>query len=207
MPENKRLSVAAVLLAAGRSRRFGEDNKLLADVGGEPMIRKVAREIAGSRAAPLLVVTGHDADRIEGALAGIPAMFVPCPDHRLGLSASLGCGIAAVPPDIDGALVCLGDMPGVTARIVDRVIGMFSARGGQHIVHPRRPGGGPGHPVAWPRDLFPELMALGGDQGGRDLIARHAPRVTMVDGGSREALADIDTAEALDDWRAGKREA
>lgn len=196
------ITVAAILLAAGKSQRFAGSNKLLVEISGEPMIRRVARRIALSQAQPLFVVTGHQAAAVEAALGEIPAVMVNNPDYRQGLASSLVRGLAALPQQVAGVLVCLADMPGLTTRLIDDVVAVFASQGGRNIVHVLRPGGGPGHPVAWPRTFFPELGSLTGDQGGRDLIRKHAGCVFTVDCPADDVLVDIDTDEELHHWQA-----
>ena len=114
-PEKAR-RIAAVILAAGRSTRMGGPNKLLAEIGGKPLVRIAAEEALASRARPVIVVTGHQRDKVEAALEGLDVQRVHNPDFAEGLSTSLKAGLAAVPDDVDGAIVCLGDMPQVDAR-------------------------------------------------------------------------------------------
>src|SRR5690606_27072357 len=102
-PAEKR--IAALVLAAGRSSRMGGPNKLLAEIAGKPMLRIVVEEALASKAGPVIVVTGHQRDRVEAALAGLPVRFVHNPDFADGLGSSLKTGIAAVPSDLDGAIV------------------------------------------------------------------------------------------------------
>src|SRR5437763_1061767 len=103
--------VAAILLAAGRSTRMGGPNKLTAELGGRALVRIAAEQALASRASPVVVVTGPDRARGEAALAGLPVRLVHNPDYAQGLSTSLKAGLAALPPQADGAIVCLGDMP------------------------------------------------------------------------------------------------
>ena len=107
--------IAAIVLAAGRSTRMGGPNKLLAEIGGRPLVRIAAEAALASRARPVIVVTGHQREQVEEALAGLPVRLVHNPDFADGLGTSLKAGIAAVPADADGAIVCLGDMPQVDA--------------------------------------------------------------------------------------------
>src|SRR5436309_1792033 len=117
--------IAGLVLAAGRSTRMGGPNKLLEEINGKPLVRHVVDHLIASRARPLIVVTGHQKERVERALAGLPVTFVHNPDFADGLSTSLKAGIAAVAADAadaDGAIVCLGDMPQVSAALIDRLI-------------------------------------------------------------------------------------
>jgi molybdenum cofactor cytidylyltransferase len=192
-PDTRR--VAAVVLAAGRSTRMGGPNKLVAEIGGKPLVRIAVEEALASRARPVLVVTGHQRERIEAALAGLPVTFVHNPDYAQGLSSSLKAGLAALPADVDGAVICLGDMPQVTAATIDRLIGAFDPARGALIVVPTIEGKR-GNPVVWSRRFFPELMALEGDVGGRHLIGTYGEALVEVPV-DRGALLDVDTPEAL----------
>src|SRR5882757_1660173 len=102
-------SIAAVVLAAGRSTRMGGPNKLIAEIGGKPLVRIAAEQALGSRAKPVIVVTGHQRERVAAALAGLPVRLVHNPDFADGLATSVKVGIAALPAEVDGAIVCLGD--------------------------------------------------------------------------------------------------
>ncbi len=188
--------VAAVVLAAGRSTRMGDRNKLLAEVDGAPMVRRVVEAILASRARPVIVVTGHERERVEVALAHLPVTFVANPDYAAGMAGSLRAGIAAVPGDCDGALVCLADMPRLTAPILDALIEAFHPEEGRAIVVPVHRGRR-GHPVLFARAFFPEIMALEGDVGARSVLAAHPEAVVEVAVEDPAVLLDIDTPEAL----------
>ena len=188
--------VAAVILAAGQSRRMGGDNKLLREVDGAPMVARVAAAVAASRARPVIVVTGHQQAEVRAALAGTDVGFVHNPDFAEGLSTSLRCGLAALPAQIDGAVICLGDMPRVSAALVDRLIAAFDPARGRAICVPTHQGKR-GNPVLWAARYFAEMQAISGDVGARHLIGEHAEAVCEVDWDDDAALVDIDTPEAL----------
>lgn len=190
-------SVGALILAAGKSSRMGHTNKLLADVGGVPMVARVADEALASLARPVAAVTGHQADKIAAALAGRPIEIVHAPDYAQGLSASLKAGIGALrKTGVAGALVLLGDMPRITAATVDKLIAAFEASGGRAICVPEAEGAR-GNPVLWPKDLFAEMVELSGDKGARDLLARHPDRIVRVPAPASEIFSDVDTPEDL----------
>jgi molybdenum cofactor cytidylyltransferase len=195
-PLHTRRSVAAVVLGAGRSSRMGGPNKLLADIGGRSLVRIVTEAALASRARPVIVVTGHQRERVEAALAGLPVKFVHNPHFADGLGTSLKAGIAALPADIDGAIVCLGDMPQVDAALIDRLIGVLDPDKGALAVVPTIEGKR-GNPVVWSRRFFPDLMAVEGDVGARHLIGRYAEAVVDVPVEGTAALTDVDTPEAL----------
>src|SRR3954451_16131899 len=188
--------IAAVVLAAGRSTRMGGTNKLVAEIGGKPLVRIAAEQALASRAKPVIVVTGHEHERVETALAGLPVRIVHNPEFAQGLGTSLKTGIAAVPPEADGAVVCLGDMPQVNATLIDRLIAAFDPEKGALAVMPtidrRR-----GTRALWSRRFFPDLMAIEGDIGARNLITRYGEAVVEVPVTGTAALVDIDTPEAL----------
>ena len=189
-------NVAAVILAAGRSTRMGGPNKLLAELAGKPLVRTVTEQALASGASGVIVVTGHQAGEVEKALAGLKVKFVRNPDFAAGLASSVKTGIAAVPANADGAVVCLGDMPLIDARLIDRLIEAFAPDRGDLIAVPVSEGRR-GNPVLWSRRFFTELMALDGDIGARHLIARHAEVVAEVPVEGHGAFLDIDTPEAL----------
>jgi molybdenum cofactor cytidylyltransferase len=188
--------VGALVLAAGRSTRMGGPNKLLAEIGGKPLVRIVTEQALASRAAPVIVVTGHERAKVEAALAGLRVRFVHNPDYAAGLSTSLKAGLAALPPEIDGTVVCLGDMPQVTASLIDRMLEAFDPARGALVVVPTIEGKR-GNPVVWSRRFFPDLMTLEGDVGARHLIATYADAVAEVPLEDSAALTDVDTPDAL----------
>jgi len=188
--------IAAVVLAAGRSTRMGGPNKLLAEIAQRPLVRIAVEEALASRAKPVIVVTGHQREHVEKVLAGLPVRLVHNPDFAQGLGTSLKAGIAAVPADADGAIVCLGDMPQVDAVLIDRLVGAFDPDRGALVVVPTFEGKR-GNPVLWSRRFFPDLTAIEGDVGARHLIGRYGEAVVEVPVEGKAALTDIDTPEAL----------
>jgi molybdenum cofactor cytidylyltransferase len=192
--------IAAVILAAGMSSRMGS-NKLLADLEGKPLIRHAAEAAAASQADPVIVVTGRDADRVKAALHGLEVRFADNPDYSEGLSTSLRAGVSAVPASNDGALVMLGDMPGISPALVDRMIAGFDVTENRAIVVATRHGK-QGNPVLWARRFFPEIIAIQGDVGARNLIGLYDEMVCEIEAGDDAPLIDIDTPQMLEAYRA-----
>ncbi len=190
-------NVAAIILAAGRSTRMGGPNKLLAELGGKPLVRIVAEQALASKAQGVIVVTGHQADEVKNALRGLKVTFVHNPYFAEGLASSVKAGIAAVPENADGAVICLGDMPLIDAHLVDRLVEAFAPDRGGLIVVPVSDGRR-GNPVLWSRRFFNELMTLDGDIGARHLIAKHGEAVAEVPVEGHGAFLDIDTPQALE---------
>jgi molybdenum cofactor cytidylyltransferase len=194
-PEKGR-RIAAIVLAAGRSTRMGAVNKLIAEIGGKPLVRIAAEQALASRAKPVIVVTGHERERVEKAIAGLPVRLVHNPDYAEGLGTSLKAGIAAVPEEADGAVVCLGDMPQVDSALIDKLIAAFDPERGALVVMPSIEGRR-GNPVLWSRRFFPDLMQIQGDIGARHLIGNYAEAVVEVPVAGEAALTDVDTPESF----------
>lgn len=190
-------TIAALVLAAGRSRRMAPHNKLLVlDKTGKTMIARVVDNVLSSLARPVLVVTGHMAEQVETALGGRPVQYVHAPDYAEGLSASLKSGVAAVPPESAAVIVCLGDMPLVTGRMIDRLLEAYNPTEGRLIVLPTFRGK-QGNPMLWDRRFFPEILAITGDTGARFLVGKYAEFVAEVEMADDAVLRDFDTTESL----------
>jgi molybdenum cofactor cytidylyltransferase len=189
--------VSAVVLAAGRSTRMGGPNKLLAELNGQKLVRIVTEQALASKARDVIVVTGHQAELVEKALAGLNVTFVRNPDFAGGLASSVKAGISAVPAQADGAVICLGDMPMISAGLIDHLIEAFAPDRGNLIAVPVSDGRR-GNPVLWSRRFFNELMTLDGDIGARHLIAKHNEAVAEVPVEGDGAFLDIDTPQALE---------
>ena len=191
-----RPAVGAVVLAAGLSRRMGGANKLLLEQGGVAIVARSADAALASRARPVVVVVGHDSERVRAALAGRGVVFVQNPEPSAGLASSLRLGIAAL-ERVDGAVVCLGDMPWVRAEHIDALIAAFDASAARPICVPtwerKR-----GNPVLWPARYFAEIAALTGDRGAHPLLEAHAREICFVPVADAGVTLDVDTPEALE---------
>jgi len=201
--------VAVLVLAAGRSTRMGGPNKMLVEADGFPLVVHAVRAALASQAVEVVVVLGHMAGEVKVAIdKAVPAAgrlrFVENPDFALGLSTSVRTGIAALGKEIDAAIVQLGDMPGVAAPLLDRLMAAFNLIEGRAICVPTV-GGKRGNPVLWARRFFGEIGRLSGDSGAKHLIGEHADLVCEVEMAGEAAIVDIDTPEALAAWRARSR--
>lgn len=187
--------VAAVVLAAGRSTRLGR-NKLLQELHGRPLIHHAVAAALESRAAPVVVVLGHEAERVRSALDGLAVRCIEAADHAEGMAASLRAGIRAVPPEAAGALIALGDMPLLRPADYDRLI---AARTPEALAVLPLCDGRRGHPVLLARALFPRVLTLKGDEGARRLLTERvlAERVVEVPGFDEAVLRDVDDEEGL----------
>jgi len=198
--------IGALLLAAGQSRRMGGPNKLLAAIDGVPMVAHVARRLLASRARPIIAVLGNQAEAVDAALGKLPVERIRNPEFAAGLSTSLKRGVAALAPDLDGVIVCLGDMPLISGRHLDRLIAAFNPLEGRAIIVPTRRGKR-GNPVLWSKRFLPEMAELAGDVGAKHLIGEHADLVAEVEMDDDAVLVDIDTPDALDALRQKRKPA
>ena len=188
--------IAAVVLAAGRSTRMGEANKLLATINGKTLVRQVVETLESTKVDQVVVVTGHEQERIRQELEGLDVTFVHNENYADGLSTSLRAGIGALEDEIDAAMVALADMPFVGSDGVDEMIATYRARDDIHAVVATSKGKR-GNPVLWSRRFFDELCDVQGDTGARHLIGKHASVIAEVEMGEAASL-DLDTPEALD---------
>jgi molybdenum cofactor cytidylyltransferase len=201
--------VAVLVLAAGRSTRMGGPNKLLQEADGLPLVVHAVKAALTSQTVEVVVVLGHMADQVRPAIeraigAEKRLRFVTNPDFADGLSTSVRTGIAALGKEIDAAIVQLGDMPGVNAALLDRLMAAFSPVEGRSICVPTV-SGKRGNPVLWDRRFFAEMAKVSGDTGAKHLIGEHADLVCEVEMTGEAAITDIDTPEALAAWRERNR--
>jgi molybdenum cofactor cytidylyltransferase len=191
------VNLAAVLLAAGASTRFGTENKLLADLGGKPLIRRVAEEILRS-CAETVVVTGCDRPLIEKALEGLPLRFAHNANWIEGMGSSIAIGVKALGSKTQGAFVAPGDMPFLTSDLLRKLIAPFEASQGTSVIYPTTPMGEQRNPVLWPRRFFPLLASLSGPKGAKQLLVdckKSRKHAIVLDEG---AFTDIDLPADLE---------
>lgn len=186
--------VTAVVLAAGTASRFG-GQKLLALLGGTPVIRRTVENVLAASLTDILVVLGADAEAVRAALDGLPVRFVLNPDYRDGMSTSLRRGIEALDPAARAALIVLGDQPAVAPEVMRRVVAA-QRETGKPIAAPVY-GGVQGNPVVFAREVFAELEAMRGDRGGREVVRRDPARVALVQVAAGMPR-DVDTPEDLE---------
>jgi molybdenum cofactor cytidylyltransferase len=162
--------VAAVLLAAGASTRFGTENKLVAEINGRPLVRATADAVLGAGIAEVVVVTGSEPGLVERALDGLSIRFSHNAGWPDGMGSSIATGVAALRDTVDAAFIVPGDMPLLTVGLLRSLIAAFERQNGAPIVYPTTPDGAQRNPVLWPSRLFPELRALSGPAGAKALL-------------------------------------
>ena len=188
--------IGAILLAAGRSARMGSANKLLLGVDGEAMVRRAALCLRNAGISEIIAVLGHDADAVGQALRGLATQMVYNPDHASGMASSIRTGLAAAPPDWDGALIMLGDMPRVSPETIRLLSTNFDPAQGIEMVVPCF-NGQRGNPVLWGRAGWVQLMQLEGDAGARALIDRGGDRALLLAVLDEGVLRDADDPAAF----------
>jgi molybdenum cofactor cytidylyltransferase len=180
---------------------MGQVNKLLAEIGGHAMVTRAVDAALASKSSSVYVIIGHEGDQIRKVLAGRQVKFIDNPDYDTGLSSSLKRGIEALPDSVDGAVICLGDMPRVTATEINRLIDAFDPSQSRAICLPTYDGRR-GNPVLWARVFFREMQDIKGDVGARHLLGVHDDLVIEVEMTEEGVLLDIDTPQALADAKA-----
>ncbi|MFC6718972.1 NTP transferase domain-containing protein [Natrialbaceae archaeon GCM10025810] len=196
-PDRIDTRVAGVLLAAGTSSRFGDENKLLARLEGEPVVRRAARTLVAALTDPVIVVLGYDADGVREALEGLSVEFVENEAYAEGQATSVRAGIDAVRATTaacDAGIISLGDMPFVSAETVDRLVAAYDAGVGAALAPAFD--GERGNPVLFDRRFFDRLAAIDGDVGGRRILLEDEESVLVAvdDQGVRR---DVDVAGDL----------
>jgi molybdenum cofactor cytidylyltransferase len=190
--------IGAVLLAAGASTRFGAENKLLADLGGRPLVARAADALLASEVDEIVVVTGRDSEQVRQILARTAVRFAHNEGWIRGMGSSIASGLRALGSQPSGAFVVPGDMPFITTGTIATLRDRFIQAGGERIVVPTTPEGAQRNPVLWPRRCFAELALLSGAQGGKLLLKRYSDQTVCVAFADAFALTDVDTAEDLE---------
>jgi molybdenum cofactor cytidylyltransferase len=202
VPNDAKTGIAAVVLAAGSSRRMGR-NKLLLDLGGQSVLRTAARAAVDAGLQPVTVVLGHEAERVAAELAGLPCRTVVNPDHLRGVATSLHAGVKSLPPESSALVVVLGDMPFVTAAMIRSLVERYQATGARVVVS--RYGDVEAPPTLFDRSVFPELLSVGGDRCARVVARRHESEGAVM-AWPAGALRDLDVADDYAQARAALRE-
>lgn len=183
--------IAAIVLAAGLSRRMGKP-KLLLDLRGKPVIRHTTERAVAAGIQHVLVVVGPQHDALGEALDGLRVRLVINPTPEAGQGSSVSAGIRALPAGITAALVVLGDQPGLSIDVIGRLLDALRIPG-KTIAAPRYTDG-LGNPVLFAAEVFPELLDLPGDRGARAVVEKDALRLAVVDVAS-PMPSDLDTPE------------
>lgn len=187
--------IAGIVLAAGMSRRLGRSKQLL-QLGDATVIQHVVRRALASSLDEVILVLGARAHDVRAALEGEAVRFVMNERFAKGQGTSLSIGISSLDEDVDAAVILLGDQPQIDPSVIDGIVRARKDAGASIAM--AQYGNERGHPVLFGREHFPALTALGGDQGGREIIRQHKAGVVTVPADRDTVLADIDTDA---DWQ------
>lgn len=191
MPNERTGPVAGVLLAAGASTRMGT-NKLLFEVEGEPLVRRAAAAAAAAGLDPLIVVLGHEADRVKREVSHLRCRTVVNADYARGINSSLKTGIAALPAGTAAAVVMLADMPFVTTAMIATLVREYRAGTAPLVISDYAGVNAP--PMLYDRALFTELLIMEGEGCGKQVVKRHRQEAAVV-AWPGAALTDMDVPE------------
>ncbi len=196
-------SIAVLILAAGQSRRMGSENKLLARIENKPMFNLVAEQALKSKATAVYAVTGHEQAMVEEIASDLGIKTFHNPDYKTGLSSSLKTGFRELSDSFEGILICLADMPFVTASLFDEMIDAFDTEEGRAIIVPAFKGKR-GNPVLIGSQFKADILNVTGDIGAKSVIADNEHVVFTIDVDNDSIFKDIDTPEALSLIQAAK---
>lgn len=192
--------IAAIVLAAGSSRRFGRDNKLLEPVDGSPLVTHAVDAVLGANADPVVIVTGYDAEAVQRALGDRTVSFIHNRLHDQGMGSSLAVGARAAPGTVDGVLIALGDMSEIRPEHACDVVNAFDPARADTICVPVFEGRR-GHPVLFGSGHLAALRTLEGDIGARSILEANRDAVLEVPARDEGVLRDIDTTADLQPGR------
>jgi molybdenum cofactor cytidylyltransferase len=192
--------VAAIILAAGRSTRMGENNKLLADVAGQPMLHWAIDSAQQANVKDIIVVSGHQADEVGQVAKDHQVTLVHNQEFTSGIASSIKAGLQALDDNVDALFIMLGDMPFVASEQLNAMINSFNNSDEQAIVLPyfrqQR-----GNPVLWSKRYITELMQLSGDIGARHLLKKYAEHIVEIEFSDDAVIIDIDTPQVLANYK------
>ena len=195
--DGERRRIAGVLLAAGTSSRFGSENKLLATVDGDTIVRRAARTLVDAGLDPLVAVVGHEAGRVRAAVDGLGFEVVENPDYADGQATSVAVGVAALSDaGVDAAVFALGDMPFVATESVETLVSAYRAGVGSALAAACR--GERGNPVLFDSTHFEALADVSGDVGGRKILLSGEDSA-LVETGDDGVLRDVDVPDDVPD--------
>ena len=191
-------NAAILLLAAGASRRMGSRDKLLEDVDGVPLLARQAKAALQTGAQVFVAVDKTRADRVS-ALSGVDINLVSVAEAEKGMGQSIADGIRTLPPTIDMVAILPADMPEITGEHIKYVL-QSASEALEQVYRAATDNGMPGHPVVFPKRLFPELRKLTGDDGARSVLTKCDLKLVPLPG--KVAITDLDTPEDWANWRA-----
>jgi molybdenum cofactor cytidylyltransferase len=194
-PHMSNIACAAVILAAGASRRLGEPKQLVA-IAGEPLLVRAVRLAREGGFDPVVVVTGFESGRMRAVLAATPAIIAENEEWGTGMGSSLRCGIAALgelDPSPPNALVLVCDQLALSAEVLRELARVHACE--ERPITASFYSGRAGAPAIFSAQYYPELMRVEGDRGAGGILERHSADVALVK--FEDGALDLDTPEQL----------
>lgn len=188
------MTVTGIILAAGTSARMHPENKLLLKYKSHTIIEETLAQMMKSNVADIIIVTGHEQERIKSLLRKHLNDRVRCihnPDYRLGRAESIKCAIRHVADRADAALFMVADKPGVTTALINRAIDRYVADR-PAVLYVETPNGR-GHPIIFSKSLFDNLLTLEGDLVGNELVSKYADNLVKLNDATPQI--DIDNEQ------------
>jgi len=192
---DKAAAVAAIVLAAGQSKRIGK-NKLLYDIEGKPLATKAIQAAIKSKASPVFVITGYQAEELEAELENFDINVIYNPNYRTGIKTSINLGINAVPDFCDGVLLIPADMPNITPQLLNKMIDKFKKKQTKALILTEK-NGIKNNPVLWSKSLYNVADLAAENADIRPIFMEHADYTTTIKA-SAEELLDVNYQNDLD---------
>ena len=189
--------ISAVILAAGESKRMGKQNKLLLPVAGEALLVKLIKSVCDSDVGQVIVVIGHEAEKIRRKLNNFPLSFVYNPNFSEGMTTSIKSGVKEVSPDCDGYMICLADMPFINTSEINKLIHAYT----QNRINEKRLIGIPvyqghhGNPVLFSTEFREDILEHKMEYGCKGVIMNNFESVKEIEMDDDSMLLDVDTLE------------
>ncbi len=188
------MKVSATILAAGQSSRMKNRNKLLLPINEVPIISHVCNTVLSAALDPVVVVTGCDNELVTHAIPTAINEIIYNSQWRSGMASSIYSGLSALPKDIDGNMIVLGDMPMLSKNTLDLLIEEFNVQQGNHIIYPiyrKRQA----NPVIFPKKYFQEILTTTGDRGCKKVLKQYPDDAIGVSIDLPEVVSDCDNED------------
>ena len=188
--------LSMIILAAGKSSRMRGKNKLLSEIDGKPMIRRVVEAALNSKVDEVLVVLGWKAERVRKVLGDLPCRFVLNKEYEKGQSSSVRAALSAVGDPTQAILVLPGDVALIDQRSINLVIEAYNNHGSPIVVASHK--GIHGHPILLSRETFEDIARIDeATYGLKSVVQKHQNEIQVVEVGTEDILLDVDTPEDL----------
>ena len=182
----------AIVLAAGKSTRYGKSNKLFSEINNKPLIFHTVNEIINSKAKKVIIVTGRDHKEICNILKGFNVDIIHNQNYETGISSSISSGVLHLPKNSSSTMICLADMPLLASNDYNDIIDFHQQNGGAStIVAPYRKKT-IGNPVIFGKNYFKQLCSLNGDKGGKEILDNNSENLVKFNTKSEGFYFDID---------------